>query len=227
MEMNSGSNINLIIMCEIERRVLIHTDITTHVWPSKKMLALPVWRRYLKSQLCIRHPEKPCFCKQYLTCSAYSFCRLAVLPSAFSRHISPFSYNTINRNHWNSNTETSNKAKKSADHFASMFTKSNRPIPNSSDSLYPKMRDIHLSNAGVRALLANFDHCLQSVLFPTDKYFRREAFIPLAWDSCQQGLLFLAFPKPVRSVVLSYGYSWSLRLLWQGSRAFSNSEKNS
>ena len=28
-----------------------------------------------------------------------------------------------------------------------------------------------------------------------------------ACDSCQQGLLFLAFPKPVRSVVLSYGYS--------------------
>ena len=115
----------------------------------------------------------------------------------------------------------------SADHFASMFRKSNRPIPISSDSFYPKMRVIHLSNAGVRALLANFDHCLQNVLFPTDKYFRREAFIPLAWDSCQQGLLFLAFPKPVRSVVLSYGYSWSLRLLCQGSQAFSNSEKNS
>ena len=32
MKMNSGFNINLIITCEIEPRVLIHTVISAHVW---------------------------------------------------------------------------------------------------------------------------------------------------------------------------------------------------
>ena len=32
MKMNSGFNINLIIACEIEPRVLIHTVISAHVW---------------------------------------------------------------------------------------------------------------------------------------------------------------------------------------------------
>ena len=150
---------------------------------SRKMLALPVSRRYWKSQHCIRHPEKPHFCKQYFACSVYSFCSLAVLPSAVLHFLAISArFPTILANKITeiANTETFDKANESADHFVSMFRKSNRPIHNGSDSLYPKMRDIHLSNAGVRALLANFDHCLQSVLFPTDKYFRREAFIPLA-----------------------------------------------
>ena len=33
IKMNSGTNINLIIMCEIEPRVIIHTNISDHVWP--------------------------------------------------------------------------------------------------------------------------------------------------------------------------------------------------
>ena len=74
-------------------------------------------------------------------------------------------YNYLQRNSGRSNkitgladTETSDIANKFADHFASVFTKSNHPIPNSSDSLYPKMRDIHVSKAGVKALLEKLDH---------------------------------------------------------------------
>ena len=74
-------------------------------------------------------------------------------------------YNYLQRNSGRSikitglaDTETSDIANKFADHFASVLTKSNHPIPNSSDSLYPKMRDIHVSKAGVKALLEKLDH---------------------------------------------------------------------
>lgn len=33
MKMNSGFNINLIITCEIQLRVLFHTAVSAHVWP--------------------------------------------------------------------------------------------------------------------------------------------------------------------------------------------------
>ena len=117
------------------------------------MLALPVSRRYWKSEHCIRHPEKPHFCKQYFACSVYSFCSLAVLPSAVLRFLAISArFPTILANKITeiANTETSDKANESADHFVSMFRKSNRPIPNGSDSLYPKM------SMGIP------DHCVSS-----------------------------------------------------------------
>ena len=74
-------------------------------------------------------------------------------------------YNYLQRNSGRSNkitglsdTDTSDIADKFADHFASVFTKSNHPAPDSSDSRYPKMRDICVNKAGVKSLLENLDH---------------------------------------------------------------------